>query len=211
VSDDFVYYKPFAMISGKTALLERINIAIRKKWFQNGSGVLGFQFIPGKNINTSGSDNATSVVNNYSQADIDKLEQRVESIEKVNEELIHFVDFLVESLPELIVSMLSGNCEEGRVSIETKVPAINGKEAIKVHSNYKKIFPYPTRREKDVLVLLEKGFCAKEIAKKLFISETTVITHKKNLKEKYCAKNTVELISKTALFLSDTAVSDLNA
>ena len=48
----------------------------------------------------------------------------------------------------------------------------------------------------DVFILLEKGYCAKEIAKSLFISETTVITHKKNLKEKFQAKNTVELISK---------------
>jgi DNA-binding NarL/FixJ family response regulator len=56
--------------------------------------------------------------------------------------------------------------------------------------------PCPTRREKDVLELLVKGLCAKEIANKLFISESTVITHKKNLKEKFNAKNTVELISK---------------
>ncbi len=57
--------------------------------------------------------------------------------------------------------------------------------------------PLPTRREKEVLILLTQGYCAKEIAKRLFISETTVITHKRNLKEKFKAKNTVELISKT--------------
>ncbi len=65
--------------------------------------------------------------------------------------------------------------------------------------------PLPTRREKEVLCLLTQGYCAKEIAKRLFISETTVITHKRNLKEKFKAKNTVELISKTArLELTDS-------
>jgi DNA-binding CsgD family transcriptional regulator len=50
----------------------------------------------------------------------------------------------------------------------------------------------------DVCRLLAKGFCAKEIARILFISETTVVTHKRNLKVKFNAKNTVELISKAS-------------
>ena len=56
--------------------------------------------------------------------------------------------------------------------------------------------PALTKREIEVLDLLVKGLCAKEIADNLFISETTVITHKKNLKKKYNVRNTVELISK---------------
>ena len=56
--------------------------------------------------------------------------------------------------------------------------------------------PVLTRREREVLDLLAEGLCAKEIAQILFISETTVVTHKKNLKNKFKVKNTVELVSK---------------
>ena len=63
------------------------------------------------------------------------------------------------------------------------------------YGNVSNCKPSLTKREVDVFNLLSKGLCAKEIAKILFISETTVITHKKNLKEKFKAKNTVELIS----------------
>jgi DNA-binding CsgD family transcriptional regulator len=59
-----------------------------------------------------------------------------------------------------------------------------------------KSYPSLTRREIEVLQLLVKGLCAKEIASSLFISESTVITHKKNLKKKFDARNSVELISK---------------
>jgi len=58
------------------------------------------------------------------------------------------------------------------------------------------VYPSLTKREREVLELLAEGLCAKEIAQSLFISETTVITHKKNLKNKFKVKNTVELISK---------------
>ncbi|MGZ8552465.1 MAG: response regulator [Chitinophagaceae bacterium] len=51
-----------------------------------------------------------------------------------------------------------------------------------------------TRREKEVLELIANGMTNAEIAKKLFISVTTVDTHRKNLLAKLEAKNTASLV-----------------
>ena len=54
--------------------------------------------------------------------------------------------------------------------------------------------PVLTRREKEVLELIASGMTNNEISQKLFISVTTVDTHRKNLLEKFNAKNTASLI-----------------
>ncbi|HTM93272.1 MAG TPA: helix-turn-helix transcriptional regulator [Flavisolibacter sp.] len=51
-----------------------------------------------------------------------------------------------------------------------------------------------TSREKEVLELVAEGLTNNEIAKKLFISVTTVDTHRKNLLAKFDAKNIASLI-----------------
>ena len=51
-----------------------------------------------------------------------------------------------------------------------------------------------TNREKEVLQLIGNGDSSKIIADKLNISETTAITHRKNLIQKLHVKNTAELI-----------------
>lgn len=51
-----------------------------------------------------------------------------------------------------------------------------------------------TRREKEVLKLIAEGMTNGEIAQTLFISTTTVDTHRKNLLAKFDAKNTAFLI-----------------
>ena len=51
-----------------------------------------------------------------------------------------------------------------------------------------------TRREKEVLELIGDGMTNAEIAQKLFISVTTVDTHRKNLLAKFETKNTAALI-----------------
>jgi DNA-binding NarL/FixJ family response regulator len=53
-----------------------------------------------------------------------------------------------------------------------------------------------TRREKEVLELIATGLTNNEIASKLFISSTTVDTHRKNLLTKFEVKNTASLIRK---------------
>src|SRR5688572_3951967 len=51
-----------------------------------------------------------------------------------------------------------------------------------------------TRREKEVIELIADGLTNAEIAQKLFISVTTVDTHRKNVLAKFEAKNTAALI-----------------
>lgn len=60
--------------------------------------------------------------------------------------------------------------------------------------------PVITRREKEVLVLIADGLTNAEIGEKLFISTTTVDTHRKNLLAKFQAKNTATLIRMAAQF-----------
>lgn len=52
-----------------------------------------------------------------------------------------------------------------------------------------------SKREKEVLELLAHGHSTRDIAKRLFITEKTVETHRRNLVEKAAVKNTVELIA----------------
>ncbi len=54
--------------------------------------------------------------------------------------------------------------------------------------------PVLTRREKEVMELIADGMTNNEIAQKLFISMTTVDTHRKNLLIKLEAKNTAALV-----------------
>lgn len=57
--------------------------------------------------------------------------------------------------------------------------------------------PMLTRREKEILQLISEGLTSGDIGKKLFISTTTVDTHRKHLLEKLKVNNTAILI-KTA-------------
>ncbi|MEO6136844.1 MAG: response regulator transcription factor [Ginsengibacter sp.] len=61
-------------------------------------------------------------------------------------------------------------------------------------SNNSSEMPVLTRREKEVLELIASGMTNNEISQRLFISVTTVDTHRKNLLEKFNAKNTASLI-----------------
>ncbi|WP_223883359.1 response regulator transcription factor [Arenibacter lacus] len=56
-------------------------------------------------------------------------------------------------------------------------------------------------REQEVLEHIANGFSSKEIADKLFISNHTVVSHRKNLIEKFKVKNTAHLIKKAAAFI----------
>ena len=58
--------------------------------------------------------------------------------------------------------------------------------------------PLITRREKEVLNLIADGLTNIEIAQKLFISTTTVDSHRKNLLAKFGVKNTAALIKMAA-------------
>ena len=112
---------------------------------------------------------------------LNRLQKRVKALEELNDQLYARLSFILENLPDLISKTLHSEAEKLRHQHQDNVPCA-------------------TRRENDVLELLGQGYGAKEIAEKLFISETTVITHKKNLKKKFNVKNTVELISKIGTY-----------
>ena len=63
-----------------------------------------------------------------------------------------------------------------------------------LRKNHSSDSPVLTRREKEVLELIAEGMTNNEIAQKLFISSTTVDTHRKNLLAKFEAKNVASLI-----------------
>lgn len=69
-----------------------------------------------------------------------------------------------------------------------------------VRKNEDSIIPVLTRREKEVLVLIAEGLTNNAIGEKLFISTTTVDTHRKNLLAKFEVKNTATLIRMAAQF-----------
>lgn len=64
-----------------------------------------------------------------------------------------------------------------------------------LRSTSEKEIPILTRREKEVLEQIAEGLTNQEIAEKLFISATTVDTHRKNLMLKFEAKNVAALIN----------------
>lgn len=66
--------------------------------------------------------------------------------------------------------------------------------ALSLRKNNSGEIPILTRREKEVLELIAEGHTNNEIATKLFISVTTVDTHRKNLLAKFNAKNIASLI-----------------
>jgi DNA-binding NarL/FixJ family response regulator len=69
---------------------------------------------------------------------------------------------------------------------------------IKSIQESKKAKPNPqvklTKREKEVLALIGEGLTTKEIGKQLFIANTTVETHRRNLLDKLGKKNSKELL-----------------
>lgn len=121
------------------------------------------------------------------KSDMKRMDDRMDVLEEQNKKLQSIVQFLLVRLARNISVQNDSTGEKE-----------NGHAAALENDNFlsaKDKKPVLTKRETEVFKLLAKGLCAKEIAKMLFISETTVITHKKNLKDKFHAKNTVELIA----------------
>jgi DNA-binding NarL/FixJ family response regulator len=75
----------------------------------------------------------------------------------------------------------------GKTYLSTEISA-----TLKENKNTK--IPIITRREKEVLHLIAEGLTNNAIAEKLFISATTVDTHRSSLLAKFEVKNTANLI-----------------
>lgn len=121
---------------------------------------------------------------------IASLELRIEMLENENNRLLFFIHFLYKNFPELVIDILPQQQKNDFITA-SDAPVVSAEKKDNNHH-----LPMLTKRETEVMNLLVKGLGAKEIASKLFICESTVITHKKNLKEKFNARNTAELISK---------------
>jgi DNA-binding NarL/FixJ family response regulator len=85
-----------------------------------------------------------------------------------------------------------------RVSEGNSYFGLGVKELMNGHSVSGTSEPLITRRESEILKLIADGFTNQEIAEKLFISSSTVDSHRKNMLIKFNAKNTAALI-KTAI------------
>ena len=187
------------MFPEKSDLVDHINTTIKKKWCKEASDVFAYdEVIKALKSQTDFSEKNRKFFEANSLI-LGNLGQRIEALENLNDYLLRLMNFLVENLPSVVINALNleketahQNSDQEKVTSEENL--ISSKDLVKE----KKLCP--TRREMDILQLLIKGLCAKEIANRLFISAATVITHKKNLKEKFKAKNTVELISKALTF-----------
>jgi DNA-binding NarL/FixJ family response regulator len=93
-----------------------------------------------------------------------------------------------EELVEAIETVMQGN----------KFLSLEAASTVKKNEDGK--IPVVTRREKEVLLLIADGMTNNQIADKLFISTTTVDTHRKNLLAKFGVKNTAILIRLAAQF-----------
>jgi DNA-binding NarL/FixJ family response regulator len=91
----------------------------------------------------------------------------------------------------------NANREELVEAIETVLEGkifLSIEASLTVQKNEDSKIPIVTRREKEVLLLIAEGLTNNEIALKLFISTTTVDSHRKNLLAKFEVKNTASLI-----------------
>ncbi|HTM92702.1 MAG TPA: response regulator transcription factor [Flavisolibacter sp.] len=87
--------------------------------------------------------------------------------------------------------------EELVMALETVIKGkiyLSDEAAITLRNKANDQIPILTRRELEVLELIANGMTNNEIAEKLFISVTTVDTHRKNLLSKLEAKNVASMI-----------------
>lgn len=186
------------MFPSKNGVHQQISAAISKKWCKECTEILDHL------LNCESTDTVQeTTLNDYhtpsNSASISRMRERIDALEDLNDRLYYYLCFIVENLPDLIIKTIQSDCSAHTLDFVTY--AKNGNGVFKSEITNDKSIPFPTPRERDILSLLERGYSAKEIADELFISETTVITHKKNLKKKFNAKNTVELMSKVHAFL----------
>ncbi len=68
-------------------------------------------------------------------------------------------------------------------------------QQLQVHGLSQKNIPVLTRREKEILQLLSEGLTSNDIASRLFLSNYTVDTHRKNMLQKFNVHNTQSLMN----------------
>ena len=99
-------------------------------------------------------------------------------------------DMIISDVPTLNVS-------QGEQSLVREILSMYkhpGHPASETISHPKTIVPALSPRESEVAILLSKGLINKEIASRLHISLTTVITHRKNIMEKLRAHSLADVV-----------------
>ncbi len=94
-----------------------------------------------------------------------------------------------EIIEDAIIRIMGGEIVIGKNLEETIRPSMPQGE-----------HPVLTRREREVLNFIAKGLTNKEIADKIFVSTTTVDSHRKNLLHKFNVMNTAALVAQAAKF-----------
>lgn len=94
-----------------------------------------------------------------------------------------------ETIEDAIMRIMNDEMVIGKHLEETSRPAI-------IHEDQ----PVLTRREREVLNLIAQGLTNKEIADKIFVSTTTVDSHRKNLLHKFQVMNTAALVAHAAKY-----------
>jgi DNA-binding NarL/FixJ family response regulator len=94
-----------------------------------------------------------------------------------------------EELVTAIQTIMSGEKHFGKAVTDSLLMGMQSKKTTR--SQY---IPKLTRREKEVLQLIIQECSTEEIAEKLFISDTTVISHRKSLLRKLNVKNAAGLV-----------------
>ena len=101
-----------------------------------------------------------------------------------------------EELLQAIEAVMSGNRYFSREVTDLLVAGMHETKKPKTSDFIQKL----TRREKEILQLIIDEMTTDEIAAKLFISSSTVITHRKSLLRKLNAKNVAGLVKKAFEF-----------
>ncbi len=186
------------MLSTTSEMLHQIHSLIEKGYVKENRCHFDFSSIR-KIIDDASEPISKNYVPFFRKDEFRKIEDRVVKLEQQNDKLIHIVHFLFERFAEVAKELLNFPEKMDDNSRLDNFNTMPEKEKRSFCEYSDKDRPVLTKREMEVFSLLQKGLCAKEIAKILFISDTTVITHKRNLKEKFNARNTVELISKVLI------------
>ena len=106
------------------------------------------------------------------------------------------IAFNEAGLPYLMLALMSDiTAYSSSKGAKYKLSLNKPGEAVKIllTNHLEEVAPI-TSREKDIVQLLADGFDTNEIAEKLFISEGTVRTHRKNILQKTEARNSVHLV-----------------
>lgn len=183
------------MFADKSAVLAQINSVIENKSIREKAKEFGYLAVNRMPEKTPAEHKIPSVCTN-NREQLRKLQQRVESLEEHSDHLLYFIHFLFQTFAEPLQHLLDAEATKENVIPQklNELPVVKSAAASCIPCNNMKVSL--TKREYEIFNLLIKGLCAKEIANKLFISEATVITHKKHMKEKFKAKNTAEFISR---------------